>query len=125
MARNSTKKKELTKDEKIKKELDKLNRIYKKLDTDTQKATEKLVDNASFLAIVLEELQEHIRINGVKEEYKNGANQFGYKTSVEADLYNKYLKNYMSIVKQLTDLLPKQTMVISEEDDFDDFISNR
>lgn len=36
----------------------------------------------------------------------NGANQFGKKSSVEADAYVKIQKSYASVIKQLTDLLP-------------------
>lgn len=122
---NTSNFKDLDKDKRIKKELSKLKNIYKNLDKNTQKVTEKLINNASFLAIVLEELQEHIRINGVKEQYKNGKDQYGYKQSVEADLYNKYLKNYMGIIKQLTDLLHKEIAAKDDDDGFMDFINSR
>ena len=36
----------------------------------------------------------------------SGANQYGKKTSVEADAYVKIQKSYASVIKQLTDLLP-------------------
>ena len=39
-------------------------------------------------------------------QYMNGANQFGKKSSVEADAYVKIQKSYASVIKQLTDLLP-------------------
>ena len=56
--------------------------------------------------------------NGIKEEYKNGANQFGYKDSVEVKTYNAMIKNYMAVIKQLNDLLPNQNNL---KDEFDRF----
>ncbi|MBO7430455.1 MAG: hypothetical protein J6U56_05525, partial [Spirochaetia bacterium] len=51
----------------------------------------------------------HITEHGWSEEYQNGANQFGKKSSVEADAYVKVQKSYASVIKQLTDLLPEQS----------------
>ena len=61
------------------------------------------------MAEQLEILRAHITENGWSEEYKNGENQFGKKSSVEADAYIKIQKSYASTIKQLTDLLPEQT----------------
>ena len=88
------------------KELKKLKRIAAALPEDKQKITEGLVADASFMAEQLEKLREHISENGWSEEYQNGANQFGKKSSVEADSYVKLQKSYASVIKQLTDLLP-------------------
>ena len=75
------------------------------------------------MAVLLQDLQEDIKANGYKEEYKNGANQFGYKRSIAADLYQVTIKNYSSIIKQLTGLLSEQ--VVDEDDDFMEFLRNR
>ena len=127
MASNNDIKKDLTRDERIKKELNKLRKIYSDLDDKTKKAAEKLQDNACFMAIALEDLQEEIKNKGYVEEYQNGANQKGYKECSEVKIYNSMIKNYMSIVKQLTDLLPKTVLVDnkSNDDGFDSFISGR
>ena len=42
-------------------------------------------------------------------------NQFGKKTSVEADMYVKVQKNYSSIIRQLSDYLPKDSVVATDE----------
>lgn len=70
------------------------------------RAAEKLVDNAAFMAVLLEGLQSEITANGCTEEYQNGENQKGVKKSAAFDAYSTTIKNYLSAVKQLTDLAP-------------------
>lgn len=89
-----------------KKELKKLGMIAAALPEDKQKITEGLVADAAFMAEQLEKLRAHITEHGWSEEYKNGENQFGKKSSVEADAYVKLQKSYAAVIKQLTDLLP-------------------
>ncbi|HSH35483.1 P27 family phage terminase small subunit [Schnuerera sp.] len=122
---NKKTKKELTKDERIKKEMRRLKRIYKDMDPDVKKATQSLIENAAFMVVTLEDLQETINREGVISEYQNGANQWGTKKSPEVEIYNTMIKNHMSIIKQLTDLLPKETEVVEEDDGFADFINSR
>lgn len=121
---NKKTKKELTKEERTKKEIRRLKRIYKDIDPDVKKATQSLVENAAFMAITLEDLQETINNEGVISEYQNGANQWGTKKSPEVEIYNTMIKNHMAIIRQLTDLLPKE-IEVAEEDVFDAFINNR
>lgn len=89
-----------------KKELRKLNRIIKNIPEDKKELVASLIADASFLAEQLEILRNHIMENGWSEQYQNGANQFGKKTSVEAEMYIKAQKTYQSIIRQLTDFLP-------------------
>jgi flagellar biosynthesis/type III secretory pathway protein FliH len=90
-------------------ELKKLKLIAEALPEDKQKVTEGLIADAAFMAEQLEKLRAHITENGWSEGYQNGANQFGKKSSVEADAYVKVQKSYASVIKQLTDLLPEQS----------------
>jgi hypothetical protein len=91
-----------------KKELKKIKSITAALPEDLQKITEGLVADACFMAEQLEILRCHLEENGWSEEYKNGANQFGKKSSVEAQAYLQMQKSYAAVIKQLTDLIPKQ-----------------
>lgn len=122
---NKKTKKDLTKDERVKKEIRRLNKIYKELDPDSKKAVKSLIENAAFMAITLEDLQATINREGVISEYQNGANQWGTKKSPEVEIYNTMIKNHMAIMKQLTDLLPKDVEVVLEDDGFEDFINSR
>lgn len=116
----------LTKEALEKKEKRKLTAIYKKLDKDTKKSVEHLVEEAAFMAASLCELREIINEKGYTEEYQNGANQKGIKKCSEVEIYNTMIKNYMSAIKQLTDLLPKETQKeISQDDGFEEFVIGR
>lgn len=116
--------KDISKEERINKEIMRLKRIFKKMDDDTKKVTQSLVENAAFMAVTLEDLQETINREGVVSEYQNGANQWGTKKSPEVEVYNTMIKHYMSIVKQLTDLLP-DAEVVEVDDGFEDFVNSR
>lgn len=121
---NKKTKDDLTKDERIKKEIRRLKNIYSKMDPDVKKVTQSLIENAAFMAVTLDDLQEIINKDGVISEYQNGANQWGTKKTPEVEVYNTMVKNHMAIIKQLTDLLPKEVKAV-EEDAFDEFINNR
>lgn len=119
-------KNELTKDELEKREKRKLAGIYRKLDKDTKKSVESLIEEAAFMAASLYELREIINRKGYTEEYQNGANQKGVKKCSEVEIYNTMVKNYMSTIKQLTDLLPKEVaQEVEKSDGFEEFVIGR
>ena len=79
------------------------------------------------MAASLYELRKIIDEKGYTEEYQNGANQKGVKKCSEVEIYNTMIKNYSAIVKQLTDLIPKETAKSAQNmsDGFEDFINER
>lgn len=113
----------IEKNKKIKKELNRLKKLFKDLPENKKKISEKLIDNAAFMSISLEELKKDIITYGVKETYVNGKDQFGFKESIESKTYNTMIKNYMNIIKQLNDMLPQEKK-IDEKDEFDKFCDN-
>lgn len=116
----------LSKDEIIKKEYKKLSGIYTRLNAKTKKSVETLMHEAAFMAASLYELRELINKKGYTENYQNGANQKGVKKASEIEIYNTMIKNYSAVMKQLTDLLPKdEPKTKSENDGFDDFVDSR
>ena len=110
----------IDKNKKIKKETQKLKKLFKDLPDNKKKMSEKLIENASFMSITLDELKEDIKVYGVKETYVNGKDQFGFKESIESKTYNTMVKNYMNIIKQLNDMLPEEKK-INEDDEFERF----
>lgn len=110
----------IEKNKKIKKETQRLKKLFKDLPENKHKVAEKLIENASFMSITLDELKEDIKIYGVKETYVNGKDQYGFKESIESKTYNTMVKNYMSIIKQLNGMLPEQKK-IDEDDEFEQF----
>ena len=110
----------IDKNKKITKEKNKLKKLLKELPENKKKMAEKLIENASFMSITLDELKDDIKIYGVKETYVNGKDQFGFKESIESKTYNTMVKNYMNIIKQLNDMLPEDKK-INEDDEFERF----
>lgn len=110
----------IDKDKKITKETNKLKKLFKELPENKKKMAEKLIENASFMSITLDELKNDIKIYGVKETYVNGKDQYGFKESIESKTYNIMVKNYMNIIKQLNDMLPEEKK-INEDDEFERF----
>lgn len=110
----------IDKNKKITKETNKLKKLFKELPENKKKMAEKLIENASFMSITLDELKDDIKLYGVKETYVNGKDQFGFKESIESKTYNTMVKNYMNIIKQLNDMLPEDKK-INEDDEFERF----
>lgn len=101
--------KELKKEDRIEEKIEELRSIFNDLDQNTKRTIEPLISKAAFMSVTLEDLQNTINVKGVIEEYQNGANQSGFKESVEVKVYNTMIKNYHAIMKQLIDLLPNKT----------------
>lgn len=115
-----------SKEEIIKAEKRKLAGIYTRLDPKTKKAVDSLIDEAAFMAASLYEIRETINEKGYVETYQNGANQRGIKKCSEVEIYNTMIKNYSSVVKQLTDLIPKKNDSSGEKTDgFEEFVISR
>lgn len=112
------------KDARIKKEIKKLKKQFGGMDKKTLDIVESLIRNAAFMSVTLDDLQEILNEEGLTSEYQNGENQWGVKKSPEAELYNTMVKNHMSIIKQLADMVPKQERK-EEDDGFDDFVNGR
>ena len=102
----SKRKSEMSKEDYIKCEIKRLSKIFENLTQDAAAVAEKLIENAAFMAVTLNELQGIINVKGYIEEYQNGENQFGTKKSSEVDIYNTMIKNFNTTMKQLIDMLP-------------------
>lgn len=102
-------------DERIKKEFAKLKKLLTDIPKDKANSVESLLRNAAFMSITLDDLQDKINEIGVVSEYQNGQNQWGTKKSPEVEVYNAMIKNYMGVIKQLTDLIPNDKPIEKDE----------
>jgi hypothetical protein len=93
----------------IKEKIEELSIVFNDIDPNTQRTIEPLISKAAFMSVTLDNLQRTINEKGVIEEYQNGANQSGFKESVEVKVYNTMIKNYHAVMKQLIDLLPNKS----------------
>lgn len=86
-------------------ELAKLRKIFKSLPGDIKKTCEGLIEHAAFQRVLLDELSKMIQKDGLIEVYINGPNQMGFKKSTAVDAYDKAMKTYSSVIKQLCEYL--------------------
>ncbi|WHH60411.1 hypothetical protein [Petroclostridium sp. X23] len=102
------------KHKRISAEIKRLNSIFENIDESKLKIAKSLIENAAFMTVTLEDLQETINKDGVVSEYQNGENQWGTKKSPEVEIYNTMIKNHSSIIKQLTELAPEDMIETDE-----------
>jgi vacuolar-type H+-ATPase subunit D/Vma8 len=118
---------DLESSKRIKKEINRIKKLLKNLSKQTIDINIKLIERAAFMAIALEDLEKVMGERGEEayvSKYQNGENQWGTKISPEIQTYNSTMKNFMTVMKQLTDLLPKD--VPKEKDDgFETFVMSR
>lgn len=95
--------------EKQKAEYRRLKGCLKGLDENKLKIYDKLLKEASFLTVTLEELRQAISKEGVTETYKNGANQYGQKISATVATYDKLLNTYSKVIAQISKGLPEES----------------
>lgn len=120
------KKKDLTIDERIKKEERRLKRIYKNIDKDNKAIIDGLIKRAAYMLVTLEDWEKDISENGYYEMFTQSLNTPPYERERPvARLYNTMNKNYQSIIKQLSDLVPKPDTKKEKDDGFEAFISER
>lgn len=97
---------ENTKESRINEELSRLNLKFELVDANQREVLAPMLQNAAFMKVTLEDLQEKINQEGVVEVYQNGANQHGMKQSATLQSYNSLIKNYASIMKIIAQLVP-------------------
>lgn len=98
----------LSKDDRIKKEERKLKRLYKDVPKDTKTLIDGLIQRAAYMRIILEDYEADIDENGYVEMFTQSEKTEPYERERPVvRLYNTMNKNYQSIIKQLSDLLPK------------------
>ena len=117
-----------SKDERIKKERDKLTKQFSAIDERRKRIVEKTIDNCAYMSVILEDLKAQMDAKGDEayvSVYQNGENQWGTKKSPEVEIYNTMIKNHMAIIKQLSDLLPKQVGTPGVGDDLEEFVGSK
>lgn len=117
-------KQDLSKDERIQNEIKRLNTIFRGMSSKTKKVVKSLIENAAFMTVTLEDLQDHINKNGVTDTYQNGEHQHGVKKSPQVEIHLSMTKNHNQVMKQLAELIPKEQPKV-KGDGFDEFVVSR
>ena len=117
--------KKLTKDKRITKEEKRLRENYKDLQKDKISIVDGLIRRASYMRITLEDMETDLDENGFVELFNQSDKTEPYERERPvARLYNTMNKNYQSIIKQLSDLLPKSE-VKQVEDALENFVMDK
>ena len=90
------------------KEYKRLGGLFKDLEDGKRKLIDKLLREAAFLAVMLDELRHIISRDGVTDTYRNGATQYGSKPSAAAQTYDKLLNTFSKTMAQLRKELPEE-----------------
>ncbi len=114
------------KEKRIKNEVDRLSKNYAGIDGKRRAVIRGLIQRAAFMRVSLTEIEADLNENGFTEPFSQGDQEPYERKRPTADLYNTMNVNYQKIIKQLTDLLPKEEEKLKEtDDDFDDFVNGR
>lgn len=108
----------------IETERKRLLRIYSKIDANKKNTVLGLIERAAFMRIKLKELEKDINVYGFTEWFQQGEQEPYKRQRPEAQIYCSLNTGYQKIIKQLSDLLPKQEVKV-ESDGFDNFVSGR
>ena len=98
---------DLPKEKRIKAEYARMKKLFAPLPENELSFCDPLLQNAAFMKVTLEDLQQAINENGVTDQYQNGANQSGTKASADLQAYNSLAKVYNALMDKLSGKLPK------------------
>ena len=118
---------EKTKESRIRSEKIRLVKIYKDIPAEQKSIIEGLLNRAAFMRVILEDMEIDLDTGGFVEFFTQSEKTDPYERERPvARLYNTMNKNYQSIIKQLTDLVPKKEKAADKDfDPFDDFVTGR
>ena len=99
---------ELTKEKRIRQEYLRMKKMFAAMPENELNFCDPLLQNAAFMCVTLQDLQEAINENGTSDTYQNGRNQSGTKASAELQAYNSVAKVYNALMDKLSAKLPKE-----------------
>ena len=115
-----------TLEKKISNEVVRLSKNYAEIDGKTRSIIRGLIQRAAFMRVSLEELEDDLNENGFTDWFSQGDQEPYQRKRPSAELYNTLNANYQKIIKQLTDLLPKEPLESKDGGDgFDEFVGGR
>ena len=111
---------------KIKKEQKRLMELYSEIEEKRKIAALGLIERAAFLKVKLEFLEDDLNEHGFVEMFSQGNQEPYERQRPNANLYTAFNGSYQKCIKQLTDLLPKESEKPKElSDGFESFVSER
>lgn len=109
----------------VDREVDRLTKNFSKIDGKRRAIIRGLIQRAAFMRVSLDDLEDDLNTNGFTEQFSQGDQEPYERKRPTAELYNTMNANYQKIVKQLTDLVPRDEPQKEQSDGFDDFVESR
>ena len=91
----------MTPQRQITKNLEQLRELFSNNDARTRMLLDPLLQNACFMQVTLQQLQDEILLHGAVDAYQNGNTQHGKKIAATVQAYNAMLKNYNAVICKL------------------------
>ena len=122
MARKKAIDKDLLEHEDIQKEIKRLKQLYKDLEGNKKEVSKGLIEEAAFMRKTLNDLKRIVLETGTLNEMEQGSYSI-LREHPALKSYNTTIQRYTVVIKQLSDLLPKE-VPREEGDGFDEFVTD-
>ena len=96
-------------DARVTKEEKRLMSIYETIEPNRKSVIAGLIRRAAFMRVSLDDLEKELSTGGFTEDFQQGAQGPFKRERPAAKIYISLNTGYQKIIKQLTDLLPKET----------------
>ena len=106
---------EKERNKRIKEEIKRISFFFEELPENEMSIISPLIQNAAFMRVTLEDLQETIARDGPVDHYQNGANQSGTKQSAALQGYIALQKTYLQTAKSLAEYLPPEKKISPQD----------
>lgn len=113
----------IEKDKAVKREIARLTALFKDIEKNRRLSTNGLIAEAAFMKITLQELKQEIDKEGPIDLMPQGDYSI-LREHPALKSYNTMVQRYAALLKQLTDLLPKEVQK-EVTDSFDDFLNSK
>jgi len=96
----------MERDKKTTKEINQLRKRFDDIAEDKKKLAYRLIDEVVYMGETINELKTLVKLEGVVVETMNGNGFISKGENPAQKSYNTTIKNYMTSIKQLNELLP-------------------
>jgi len=91
----------------IQTEVERLQTVFRDIPESQKIIASSLIDRAAFMCVTLKRMESSLNAAELVDEYQNGEAQTGMKQSAELQGYNALIKNYATVMRQLSSMIPK------------------
>ena len=99
----------MTTQEQIQKEIENMAEVFADIPSGQAAIAMRLIHRAAFMTVTLQRLEDSLNSSELVEVYQHGEAQTGVKQAAELQGYNALVKNYATVMRQLSGMVPKAT----------------